>query len=176
MPKTKKEKEKILEKMRERIRESQTILFLDFTGLKAGAFFELRRKINMAKRALKVVKKTLAQMAFDKEGKKVNVKDFEGQLALAFGKKEDLSLIKLIFQFSKENPNLKILGGLMENAILDKEAIKQLATLSSKEELFSQLLRTFSAPLSNFIYVLNGNLQNFLFLLSQIKGQKEKQK
>ncbi len=174
MPKTKKEKEKILEKIREKIRKSKTILFLDFTGLKADAFFELRRKINLAKKALKVVKKTLAQMAFDKEDKKVNVKDLKGQLALAFGSKEDLTLIKLIFQFSKKNPNLKILGGLMDSEILEKEEIEKLATLPSKEELLANLLMSFSAPLSNFVFVLRANLQNFLFLLSQIKGQKEK--
>lgn len=174
MAKTKTEKAKILEELREKIKKSQTILFLDYAGLDSEALFKLRQKIKQMKKYFKVVKKTIAQLAFDKEEKKVKVKELEGQLALVFGEKEDIALLKVVSEFAKENQNLKILGGLMGEEILDKEQIEFLASLPTKEELLSRALNVLSAPISNFVFLLSATLNNFLLLLSQIKGQKEK--
>jgi large subunit ribosomal protein L10 len=174
MPKTKEQKKKIVEEIREKIKKAKTIVLLDFTGVKSPEFLDLRKKIKKLKKDLKVAKKTLTQIAFKEEKIDFDVRKLEGQLALAFGEKEDLPLIKAIFEKTKEVKNLKILGGFLEKEFLSAEKIIELAKLPTKEELLAKFIGTLSASISNFIFVLSAIPQNFVFVLSQIKGQKEK--
>lgn len=173
MPKTKKEKEKIIQEIRDELKKSKTILFLDFTGISASDLFSLRKKIKQIGRKLKATKKTLVQVAFDKEKIKANIKDLEGQLVVAFGQKEDIELIKIVCDATKET-NLKIRGGLLEQKILTPQEIFQLSLLPTKDQLLSQFFSLLSFPISNFVFVLKSILSSFVFALSQIKGQKEK--
>ena len=173
MPKTKEQKKKIVEEIKEKIKKAKTIVLLDFTGVKSPEFLDLRKKIKKLKKDLKVAKKTLTQIAFKEEKIDFDVRKLEGQLALAFGEKEDLPLIKTIFQTSQKIKNLKILGGFLEKEFLSAEKIIELAKLPTKEELIAKFVGSLSAPISNFIYVLSAIPQRFVFVLSQIKGQKK---
>jgi len=174
MAKTREQKKKIIEELREKIKKAKTILFLDFSGVKSPELFELRKKIKKLKRDLKIAKKTLTQIAFKKENFDFDVRKLEGQLALAFGEKEDISLIKAIFEFSQKVKNLKILGGFFEREFLNKEKIEEISKLPTREELIGKFVGLLSAPISNFVFVLSSIPKRFLFALSQIKGQKEK--
>jgi len=173
MPKTKEQKKKIVEEIKEKIKKAKTIVLLDFTGVKSPEFLDLRKKIKKLKKDLKVAKKTLTQIAFKEEKIDFDVRKLKGQLALAFGEKEDLPLIKTIFQTSQKIKNLKILGGFLEKEFLSTEKIIELAKLPTKEELIAKFVGSLSAPISNFVYVLSAIPQRFVFVLSQIKGQKK---
>jgi large subunit ribosomal protein L10 len=174
MPKTREQKRKIVEELREKIKKWKTLIFVDFGKVKSKELFDLRGKIKKLGKEFKIVKKVLTQIAFDKEKIDFNVKELPGQLALAFGEEEDVDLIKIIFEFSKENENFKILGGVMNSKIFDAEKIIEIGKLPSKKELQTFLLQAISSPLYNFSGVLNSLLRNFVFVLDQIKGQKER--
>lgn len=173
MPKTKALKKEIVKELREKIKKWKTILFLDFEKVKSKELFDLRKKIKSLKKDFKIIKKNLAQIAFDEEKVKFNVKELKGQIALAFGEKEDIDLIKAVYDFSKENENLKILTCLMEKKLLNSQEITQIAKLPSRKELLAQFSNTISCPLRNLNFLLIANLRNFISVLSQIKGQKQ---
>jgi len=88
---------------------------------------------------------------------------------LVFGYKDEISLTKIIYQFAEANPNLKILGGFLENQFRTAEEIITLAQLPTKEELLSGLVRSVSAPISNFINVLQGNIKGLIIVLAKAK-------
>jgi len=169
MVKTKEEKKKILEELKEKISKQKVTIFVDFTGLKMKDIFDLRKKLKMVDSQLKVTKKTLAQIAFNKSGLKTEIKKLKGEIAFVFGLKDEISPAKIIFQFSQINPNLKILGGFLENKFVEAEKIVELAKLPTREELLGKLVGSISAPVSNFINVLQGNLRNLVSILSQLK-------
>jgi len=169
MVKTKEEKKKILEELKEKISKQKVTIFVDFTGLKMKDIFDLRKKLKMVDSQLKVTKKTLAQIAFNKSGLKTEIKKLKGEIALIFGLKDEISPAKIIFQFSQINPNLKILGGFLENKFVEAEKIVELAKLPTREELLGKLVGSISAPVSNLINVLQGNLRNLVSILSQLK-------
>ncbi|PIZ86824.1 MAG: 50S ribosomal protein L10 [Candidatus Nealsonbacteria bacterium CG_4_10_14_0_2_um_filter_40_15] len=169
MVKTKEEKKKILEELKEKISKQKVTIFVDFTGLKMKDIFDLRKKLKMVDSQLKVTKKTLAQIAFNKSGLKTEIKKLKGEIAFVFGLKDEISPAKIIFQFSQINPNLKILGGFLENKFVEAEKIVELAKLPTREELLGKLVGSISAPVSNLINVLQGNLRNLVSILSQLK-------
>ena len=170
---TKVQKQKILDDLKEKIQKQKIIIFVDFTGLKVKDLFNLRKKLKTTDSQIKVAKKTLADIAFKElKGKTLqsfNVKNLRGQIAFIFGFKDEISPTKIVWLTSQENPNLKILGGFLENQFIEAEKIIELAKLSGKEELLGRLVGSVSAPISNFIYILQGNIRNLVYIISQIK-------
>jgi len=166
---TKAQKQKILDELKEKIAKQKAMVIFDFTGLKVKDFSNLRKKIKSAGDDIRVAKKTLLGIALKDAKLKIETKKIPGELAVAFGYSDEISPAKITYQFSQENPNLKILGGFLENKWREAEEIIELAQLPTREELLTRLVGSISAPISNFVNVLEGNLRNFIYLISQIK-------
>ncbi len=166
---TRAQKQTILQDLDKKIEKHKVIIFFDFTGLKVKDFSNLRKKIKAVGDELKVVKKTLMEIAFKKAKIEADPKKMPGEVALVFGYKDGMGPAKTIYQFSKENEHLKILGGFFEDKFRTAEDIIILAQLPSREELLAKLLGTISAPVSNFVRVLQGNIRSLAYIISQIK-------
>ncbi|MBZ1345413.1 MAG: 50S ribosomal protein L10 [Candidatus Nealsonbacteria bacterium] len=171
---TKTQKQKIIADLKDKIARQKAMIFVNFSGLKVKDILSLRKKIKETGNELKVAKKTLLDLSFKNKGleKIIDVKKLKGEIALIFGYQNEIIPAKISWQFSQENPNLKILGGLIENKFWNSEEVFALAQLPTREELLTKLLGSISAPLSNFVNVLFGNLRNFVYILSQIKVTK----
>jgi large subunit ribosomal protein L10 len=163
---TREKKQKIIEELEEKLRRQKSFIFIDFTGLKVKDFSDLRKKIKNEKGEVKVAKKTLLDLALKKSGFEINVKDLRGEIAVVFSFLDDVSLLKTLFQFSQNNPNLKILAGFFEKRFLGGEEIVNLAKLPGKRELLGKLVTIISSPLANFIYSLKFNLKGLVNILS----------
>ena len=170
MPLTKAQKQKILDELKEKIAKQKVMIFADFTGLKVKDLSNLRKKIKAADGEIKVAKKTLLGLAAKSAGLEFEAKKIKGEIALVFGYKDEISLAKIIYQFASANPNLKILGGFLENQFREAQDFITLAQLPTKEELLARLARGVSAPISNFINVLQGNIKGLIYLLTKIKA------
>jgi large subunit ribosomal protein L10 len=185
MPQTKQQKQEVLEALDKKIEKQKTIILFDFTGLNVKDFSNLRKKIKAAGDELKVVKKTLMSLAFRKAKMTLETKKISGEIALVFGYHDELAPAKTVYEFSKDNQNIKILGGFLENKnladgknlesrsarfkFLEAEEIITLAQLPSREELLGKFVGSLGRPMSGFLNVLQGNIKGLLQVLSQIK-------
>lgn len=166
---TKVQKQKIIEELKEKVAKQKVIIFVNFSGLKVKDLFNLRKKLKMAGNELKVAKKTLMGIVFKKAKIEIEPKKLAGELALVFGYKDEISPAKILWQFTELNPNLKILGGFFGNKFRGAEEIIALAKLPLKEELLAGLVGSLSAPITNFLNVLQGNLRKLIHIISQLK-------
>jgi large subunit ribosomal protein L10 len=172
---TKEKKKKILEELKEKIGKQKIMIFVDFTGVKSKDLFLLRRKLKELGNEMKVAKKTLINLALkEKNLNIIDVRKILGEVAVIFGVKDEVSGAKAIYEFSKENKNLKILGGILEKNFIGPEKIEELAKLPAKEELLAKLVSEISAPISNFVYILKSIPQSLIFVLSQIQLKVQK--
>lgn len=174
MPKTKAQKQKILEDLKEKVARQKAMVFVDFTGVKVKDLSDFRKKLKKSNSEVKVAKKTLLSLALKDYNQKISelVKSLAGEVALVFGYQDEITPAKSVFEFSEKNKNLKILGGLIESQkdnFLLADYIVELAKLPSKEELLARLVGSIKAPVSNFVYALNYNLKGLVYLLSNIK-------
>jgi len=169
MAKTKEQKKKTLEDLKEKIKKQKTIIFVDFAGLKVEGMSDLRKRLKRVDGQLKVAKKTLIKLALKDSGLKTEVDELKGEIGMVFGYKDEIAPAKAIYEFSKENVNLKILGGFFENEFKSAEDFISFAQLPSKQELLARLTGSISAPVSNFVRVLEGNLKGLVCALSAIK-------
>ena len=178
MAKSRQEKQGIIGKLKDRLSQQKAAILLDFSGVDSSTFFALRDELKENEGNLMVVKKTLLKLALSKidAGKMIEkIDEIEGQLALAFGLKNEITPAKICYKYSKENENLKLLGAIIKNKqheFIDLEKVLELAQLPSKQELLARLVGSLKAPVNNFVYVLKGNLNNLVYLLSEIQKVK----
>ena len=173
MAKTKLQKKEIIEDLKQNLINQKAVVFVDFQGLGAKTLSELRNNLKETDCFLKVTKKTLLRLVFEslkEPSLKEEVNNMQGELALVFGLKDEIIPSKIIYQFSKENENLKILGGIVkdkEYKFLTVQEVIDLALLPSREEVFARLIGTLNAPVTSLVDVLKGNLRNFVFILKE---------
>ena len=167
---TKKQKQELIEKLGEKIKSAKAVIFADYKGLKVSQLKDLRRKLKESQGELKVAKKTLIDLALQKLSvKDAILKKMEGQISLVFGKEDEVSAAKVLYDFSKKNEGLKILGAILEGKFMDQSQALALAKVPSREQSLAHLVGAINAPLQNLVSVLQGNLRSLVFVLSQIK-------
>lgn len=169
---TKDQKKEIIEKLAKDIKNSKSVVFIDFKGLKVNDTRALKKDLRNSGASLRVAKKTLINLALEKAGVKIDARLMEGQIALAASEADEVSPAKIIDGFSKKNKNIKILAGLLGSKIMKLEEIEALAKLPSKEELLAKLVGTLNAPISGFVNVLAGNLRGLAQVLKAVADKK----
>jgi len=169
MPLNKKQKEKIIEDLRENFSRQKSIVLVGITGLKVKDIFELRKKVNLIDGKLKVAKKTLMELVFNENNLDFDKNKFKEEIALVFGFKDEILAAKTVYQLSKEKEKIKILGGYFNNDFKNSQEVITLTQLPSKEELMARLVGSLNSPIFNFVNVLTGNIKGLMRVLSNIK-------
>jgi large subunit ribosomal protein L10 len=166
VPKTKAQKQKTVERLKETLAKSKSVVFVDIQGLKAKEVLGLRRRVKRAQGKLTVAKKTLLGLSL-KEKTTTNFRQMPGEVAALFSLEDELLPLKEAYSFAKEHEALKLLAGIFDNVLLGKDEILALAQLPTKKELLSRLCSTISAPASNFVNVLRGNIKGLICILAK---------
>jgi len=167
---TKKQKQKIIDKVKENLEKQKILLFIGIAGLKAEDMLNLRKKLKENNCLITVVKKTLLRIASQEKNMPIDVKKLESEIALIYGFEDEISAAKIINQFSLTNENLKILGGVFENEFIGREKVIELAKIPSREELLGRIVGSIQAPIANFANALQGNIRNLFYILNNIKS------
>ena len=166
---TKEQKKDRLKELEKKLEKQKSAVFVSINGLKNKDLLALRNKLREKSAEITVSKKTLTKLAFSNKKIQLDEKILQGQLGIIFGYDSEIDSAKIAHNFSKENKNLNILGGLLENSCIDKEKVASLALLPSKEELYAKIAYVMNAPLINFMNVCRGTIRDLTTVLSKIK-------
>ncbi|MBI2038495.1 MAG: 50S ribosomal protein L10 [Candidatus Nealsonbacteria bacterium] len=166
---SKDKKAEILKDLKNKVAKQKAMVFVDFTGLKVKDISRLRKELKKNQNEMKVAKKTLVNLALKDKNLEIAKDKLAGEVALIFGYNDEVSPARTVYQFSKTNPALKILGGFLENKFKEIEEIIALAQLPSREELLARLVGGIASPMSGFVSVLQGNIKGLMQILSKIK-------
>lgn len=167
MPKTKAQKQTILNQLAENLAKQQAMVFVDYKGLKVKDMLALRDQLRQVGSKLVVAKKTLLSKVMKEKGIGIDLKGMDGQVGAIFAFEDSLAPMKAANTFAKTNENLKIVGGYFENEIQSAASIVAIASLPGKEELLAKLVGTLAAPMSGFVTVLQGNIKGLVYILAQ---------
>lgn len=172
MAKTKQQKEEAIKQLVEDIKNSKSVVFANFQGLKVSDSEELRSQCRENNVKYTATKKTLLKKALSELGHEVDTKTFEGGVATVFGIEDEVTPAQLIDKFAKDHEIVKIFGGVLEGNLMDSAKVSELAKLPSKQELLARVVGSINAPVSGFVNVLSGNLRNLVNVLNNIKEAK----
>lgn len=167
MPKTKAQKQTILDKLEQQIEKTPAMVLVDVAGLNIKQLAGVRTSLKKVDARLQVVKKTFLSKVFEKKGIKADIKHMAGEIAAIFSSQDPFAALKEAYKFTKTNEHFKLRGGYLEGALQDEQSILRLAQLPAREELLGQLLRTLTGPVSGFMNVLQGNTKGLIRVLAQ---------
>ena len=175
MPKARKEqKAEQVELLTEKLKKAKVAVLTDYRGLTVTQMQELRGKLRTGNVEYRVIKNTLARRAADAAGYKDLESALKGPVAIAFGY-DDLSLPpRLINEFVRTTRlKVDVVGGLVEGRVVDRDQIKQLADLPSREVLLAQLLGTLQSPVAQLVGIMQTPVQQLIGVLDAYKSKLE---
>ena len=125
----KEQKKNYITEMTANFENSEAVLVTHYQGLTVKQLDELRKRMREQGIQFKITKNRITKLALEKTKCKDLANLFTGPTAVALSK-DAISTAKILTKFSKENNNLKILGGIMGKEILDVAAVENVATLA----------------------------------------------
>ena len=167
----KSEKEQLVAELKTKIQGAQALYYTDFTGLNVKRMTDLRRRLRKANIEYVVIKNTLALRAVNESG--LVAERLRGPTGLVVAK-DPVTAAKLLSDFAKENeqrPSVK--GGMLDGRAVDKEQVKRLASMPSREQMLAELGAGLQSPMAAFVGALNGMLYMFAGALEALRVQKE---
>jgi large subunit ribosomal protein L10 len=149
------EKAAVLEEAGEAFRATPHVLVTDFRGMSANQSNELRRRIRAAGGSYKIVKNRLAKRAASGTAVERLQERLVGPCGLAAHRSDPVALAKVLTEFAKENPQLRLLTAVIDGKdVLDPQGIKALSTLPGLQELRAMLLALLQTPATLLVRTL----------------------
>ena len=138
-----------------------------FSKLTVSKDFELRKTVRSAGGKYQVVKNTLAKRA--SEGTQVGeaLKGLKGVTSIAYTSGDPVALAKALSKYVGDNPEFSFKSGVLEGRVISMKEIKALATMPSKEEIYSKLLFLMNAPAQRLVTVMNAVGKDLAVVINQ---------
>lgn len=164
---TKAEKAAEIASLSEKFGRAKAAFLVDFKGMTVEQVTSLRKKLVPVESEMKVVRNTLAVRALmDHPASQVLNDSLVGNNAIVFAYGEAPASAKALADFAKDVELLQLKVGVMDGSKIDKNGIKALANLPSKDVLRAMLLGTLQAPMSKFVRTLNAVPSGFVRVLA----------
>ncbi len=146
---TKDKKKSILEKL-DGIKNSESVVFVNFKGLPVFETTTMRRELSKSDVAYYVAKKTLVKKAFTEAGIEGDMPNLEGELAVVYGN-DATGPAREIFAFQKKfDGKVSILGGIFEHKFVDKIQMEEIAKIPSMHVLRGMFVNVINSPIQGF--------------------------
>lgn len=151
-------KKQTVEEIKAKISESKSVVLAEYNKLTVLEATDLRNQFRAANCEYKVYKNTLVRRAFNELGITDFDADLNGATATVFGA-DETTAAGIFAKAIKANPALaeKLMPkcAYVENKYFDKEGVKTLSAIPSKEVLIAKMLGCFQSSLSKFVGVLD---------------------
>lgn len=132
-----KQKQLVIDEVKDRVQNSNTVVLFDYRGLTDAESKELRIKLRESNSDYKVYKNTLMARAFNDLGIDFN-EALKGPSAFAYGD-DQVAPVKTLFEFAKDHPALILKVGIVDGDIVDKAKLAEFATIPSRDGLLTML-------------------------------------
>jgi len=87
--------------------------------------------------------------------------------SIAYTEGDPVALAKALAKYVKDNPEFSFKAGMVEGRVITVNEIQSLATMPSKEELYSKLLFLLNAPSQRLVTAMNAVGRNLAVVVSQ---------
>ena len=149
----KEQKKNYITEMTANFENSEAVLVTHYQGLTVKQLDELRKQMREHGIQFKVTKNRITKLALKNSKCKDLINLFTGPTAIALSE-DAITSAKILTKFSKENKNLKILGGIMGKEILDIAGVANVATLPTLDEARAKIVGILRSPAQKIASIL----------------------
>jgi len=145
-------KKQIVEELTQEFTKEVSVFYVDFKGQSVKDLEQLRNAVREAEGKAKVIKNTLAKIAFANNEVEVN---FEENNLFIWGE-DQITLAKIITKHAKDyKDTFKIKGAVIEGEVKDAAYVEEVSKLPTKDELLGMVAFMMKAPVAKFAWGLN---------------------
>ncbi|QEH61255.1 50S ribosomal protein L10 [Spiroplasma chinense] len=144
-------KNDIVKEISEKIKNCKGMVIAEYKNLTVEQMTNLRNKAREQGIFIKVYKDSLVSRAVSE----LKIEGLDAYLTqqnvYIFSDEEALYPAKLVSEFAKTNKDLVLKAGIYEGNVMDTQAINEIASLPSKDELYSMFASSLIYPLRQFM-------------------------
>ena len=163
---TKDQKKNYISEMTTQFENSKAVMVTHYQGLTMIQLDELRAKMREHGIIFKITKNRITKLALEKTKCKDLSNLFTGPTAVAFGEDAIMSA-RILSKFAKDNENLKLIGGIMDNDVLDKAGVQNVASLPTLDEARANIVGILNAPESKLVSILSARSEKMSSLSTE---------
>src|ERR1700751_4648667 len=149
------------------LKNVSNVIVATYSKLTVEKDYELRKALRTTGAKYRVVKNTLAARA--SKGTKVEeaLQGLKGVTSIAYTEGDPVVLAKALSKYAKDNPEFTFKVGVVEGRVISINEIQALATMPSKEEIYSKLLFLINAPAQRLVTVMNAVGKDLAVVINQ---------
>ena len=149
-----KDKKKIyIEEMKNFFKNNASVFVTHYQGLTVKQIDKLKAEMRKHGILFKITKNRITKLALEGSKFKKLENLFSGPTAVALSQDAIISA-KILTRFAKNNSNLKIIGGIMENEPLSTLDVEKIATLPTLKEARAKIAGILAMPAQKIISIL----------------------
>jgi len=147
------EKKTFVSELEKIYQDSNSVIITHYHGLTVSQITNLRKALRENGASFKIVKNTLSKIAATNVKLTHDPEAFSGPTAIAYSK-DPVAAAKGVVEFAKSNDNLKVIGGIVNDKILNVVEVQQLAKLPSLDQLRGKIVGILQAPAANLARIV----------------------
>lgn len=157
---------------------AKDVFFAAYAGLKFEEISALREKLKPIGSNFSVRRNTIITHGLEDASIAISDKSaFKGPTAVIFVDDPDeiSKVAKILFDYSKEKPSLKIKGGFVSKSWLTPADCLTISKAGSKKELVGKLANALYANLARFRFVLEAPSRDLAYVLKALEEKRNKE-
>ncbi len=141
--------------LKNKIGAAKDFIFAEYRGLTVEQISALRKQLREKNAEFHVVKNNFARIAFEDLGYTKEVEPvLAGPTAVAFSHSEANEVAKVLVDFSKETPALKVKAGLVDRGFMGEAEVAAFSKLPSRNQLIAMFMAGLKSPVQKLVYTL----------------------
>ena len=149
----KEQKKNYISEIESQFKNNEAVIVTHYQGLTMTQLDDLRSKMREHGIKFQITKNRITKLALEKTKCKDLSNLFSGPTAVAFSNDAIISA-RILSKFAKDNENLKLIGGIMDNEVLDKAGVQNVASLPTLDEARANIVGILNAPASKLVSIL----------------------
>jgi len=165
-------KTKAIGELKDSLSAAKDFIFTEYRGLTVEQITNLRKQLRAKDVKYKVVKNNFAQIAFKQLSDQDVSKYLVGPTAVAITPKDSNEVAKILFDFLREVPALRVKGALISNTVYNAAQTEAFSKLPGRLELISMLMSVMNGPARSLAAALNDVPSRLVRTVKAIADQK----
>ena len=137
----------VVKEIKDEISNSQSMVVATYQGLTVKEMQALRKLAKEKDVKIKIYKNRLVKKAIETSENADLAQHLTGANLYAFSYTDSISAAKVLFEFGKKHKQVQLVAGIVENQVVDRQGINDVATLPSYEEALTILARSLQGAL-----------------------------
>ncbi len=148
------QKQVIIDEIKDKFERAESAVVIDYMGITVAEADGMRKKLREANVDYTVYKNTLVKRAIAGTEYEALADILEGPSGFAFSYDDATAPARVLNESIKAYNKMEFKGGIVEGTYYDKDSIKQIASIPSRETLISKFMGSIQSPVTNFARVL----------------------